>query len=274
MEKSSLAILCGLLVLCCAPPAFADEPSRRDVARAKAYEQKAHDYDQMGDYARAAENYQLAYDLSKEPKLVFRVAELYRAMGKNDRALEAFQVYLSVAPDGPAAATAKQNIEAIEAERRAVEAAKKALEKERTRREARSKIDTSQPTSAPASHAIASTSTPPVTAASVPPSDEEPARPGHIYKLAGLGTGAAGVALASVGIYFAVRAHSIKSDLDAVAVWGPKQEDQFDEWSAARRNGFIFGGVGVAAIVGGGVLYYLGMRKDAEQSGGFREWCG
>lgn len=260
--KRAPGCLCGIALFLCAPLAYADQPSPQDLARAARYEQKAQDFDQMGDYPRAVENYRLSYELSGNPKLLFRLGELYRAMGQNDRALEAFQSYLAAAPEGPAAAAARQNIETIEAEQRALKAAQEALAKERARKQARRQIDSRKESEAPAADGESKSREAPAALVATPA--EPSPDPGRIYKIAGLGTAGLGLALTGVGIYFGLSASSIKSELDAIAVWGPEENARFADWEAARRNAFIFAGVGVAALAGGGVLYYFGMRKDQQ----------
>jgi hypothetical protein len=78
--------------------------------------------------------------------------------------------------------------------------------------------------------------------------------------------GAAGGLAIALGIVFGLSAQSAQSDIESAvqshAVWTPDLQDKFSSGhtSAALANvGFA---VGAAAIVTGGVLYYLGVRKD------------
>ncbi len=97
-----------------------------------------------------------------------------------------------------------------------------------------------------------------------PTPTDRPAR-GKGLRTAGFVTMAAGVALTGVGIYFGLQA---KADSDTVSdytgPWGPEQEDIE---SRGQRNEMLFfalTGTGAAALIGGGVLYYLGRRQANE----------
>jgi tetratricopeptide (TPR) repeat protein len=97
-----------------------------------------------------------------------------------------------------------------------------------------------------------------------PPPTERPKR-GKGLRIAGLSTMAAGVLLAGMGVYFGVQA---KSDADAVSdytgPWGPEQEDLEARGQRNEMLFFVLTGTGAAAIIGGGVLYYLGLRQLKE----------
>jgi hypothetical protein len=84
--------------------------------------------------------------------------------------------------------------------------------------------------------------------------------PGRPFRLAGLAAGGAGVVGLAVGIGFGLHAKSIS---DEATHWDMFHQARYDEGQAAQRNMYILTGIGAAAIVAGGVLYYLGYRADA-----------
>jgi len=93
--------------------------------------------------------------------------------------------------------------------------------------------------------------------------DAEPSQrsSGGRLKLAGVTVGAAGVGLVITGAIFGVMAKSAQSDVETAVKSGAPFDPDRD--AAGRRNGMISAvtlGVGVTAVVTGGVLFFLGSR--------------
>lgn len=86
------------------------------------------------------------------------------------------------------------------------------------------------------------------------------AAPGRPLRMAGLAAGGAGVVGLAVGVGFGVHAKSIS---DEATHWDMFHQARYDEGQSSQRNMYILTGIGAAAIVAGGVLYYLGYRADA-----------
>lgn len=89
-------------------------------------------------------------------------------------------------------------------------------------------------------------------------------------RIAGLATGGIGLALIGTGVVFGMKAKSAQSDVeDAVAngdVWTEELDQKDKDGRSAAKLSTITLGVGAAAVVGGGVLFYLGLRKGKTES--------
>jgi len=63
----------------------------------------------------------------------------------------------------------------------------------------------------------------------------------------------------AVGGKFGLDAKSLEQDVTGNTVWSQKD---FDDGQDAERNALLFFGIGGAAVVTGGVLYWLGRSKS------------
>jgi tetratricopeptide (TPR) repeat protein len=103
-------------------------------------------YFQRGDYDRAITEYQAAFELSKEPSLVFNIALCHDRANRPEPALEAYRKYLELAPNGDVADEARDDIarltpivEKLQADRAAQRAAEEARKREAADREVRNR---------------------------------------------------------------------------------------------------------------------------------------
>lgn len=83
------------------------------AVRAAAVFDKAVAAEQANQWRKAIELYEQAFELSPHPNTVFNIATLYADHGEDKRALEAFQLYLDLAPDAPDRAAVDERITAI-----------------------------------------------------------------------------------------------------------------------------------------------------------------
>ncbi len=94
---------------------------------------------------------------------------------------------------------------------------------------------------------------------------------GRKLRLAGMISGGTGVAFLATGIIFALSASSTESDLEAAAanmeVWTDKYKDMESSAERSSTIGTVLMVGGVAAMVAGGVVYYLGHKKGQEARG-------
>ena len=93
-----------------------------------------------------------------------------------------------------------------------------------------------------------------------------PKQAGGGMKIAGLGVAGVGVIGLGVGVLFGVRARGAASDAEAIERGQPWRPEIEDRGERASKNAKIFLVVGGAAVVTGGVLYFLGAKKSKESS--------
>jgi tetratricopeptide (TPR) repeat protein len=70
-------------------------------ADAKAHYERATAHFAVGEFAKAADEYQEAYKLKPDPALLYNAAQSYRLSGNNDRALILYRNYVQLYPNEP-----------------------------------------------------------------------------------------------------------------------------------------------------------------------------
>lgn len=83
-------------------------------------------------------------------------------------------------------------------------------------------------------------------------------------KVAGIATGAGGVAAIGVGAYFGFSAASDNSKLESLKNEHKFNPNLIDDRDASQTTFYVLTGVGAGALIGGAVLYYLGEGKGRE----------
>jgi tetratricopeptide (TPR) repeat protein len=255
---SRLSILFSVLIAfgvssLAAPAAHAQGKGEKEQMKAaQKHFKRATAHRELEEYGKAAEEYLAAYDLFPDPEFFFLAGEVYQLDGEKRLALEHFKKYVADDPDGRAVGEAKKFI--------------KLLEKDIEREDA-----DKQP----------------------PPADDDDdddgdddddddgfdddddddgaagggSSPGKGKKIGGLVMlGLGGVAL-GLGGYFGSQAASISDEIsDISGTWTEDDTARFEEGEAAERTMFIMYGIGAAAVVAGGVLYYLGATAKASDA--------
>ncbi len=190
-------------------------------------------------YAEAIARYNEAFELTKDPEIVFELAEALRLSGDKVNAAVEYQRYRDLAPSGPHAPQAleyKAKLEAevqeeiAEAERKKRDAAKEQADEEKRRRRA-------------------------ATAFERMPS-------GKRLRIAGIATaGVGGVALL-VGAAFGAKAKGLENDVSGFdGPWTTELDQKVDDGESANKlavTSYVVGGLAVAA---GGAMYYIGTRR-------------
>jgi tetratricopeptide (TPR) repeat protein len=239
--------------------ALAQQKSLRD--RAKVHVGNGQALQEAKQYPEALSEYQQAYDLVPHPELLFNMGQVNRLMGEHAEAVRLYEKYLALEPNGRAADQAKQFIEEsrtamAEADARAKEAAAEA--------ERKKKLDAArqQPDPGPDGSTPAGTTEPQVIVDDPPPATSGGSG-GKGLKVFGLVAGIVGVASVGAGVFFGLEAQRLSDELsDGTGPWTDDDLAKEADGRAAERNMFIFTGVGAAAIVAGGALYFLGRSKD------------
>jgi hypothetical protein len=104
----------------------------------------------------------------------------------------------------------------------------------------------------PAAAAVVSTPTPTPTP-SPAPGDKDP---GRGLRIAGWAVGGVGVAALATGVYFSFRAHSLDNQVTNEGTFSASDDSS---GHLASTMQFVMYGVGAAALVTAGVLYYFGL---------------
>jgi tetratricopeptide (TPR) repeat protein len=218
-----------------------------------------------GDYDAAITFYSKAYELVPHPTLIFNLAQAHRLAGRIARALSLYRRYLSEAPNGPQAKTARELVTEIEAhqadEARLAEAAHQADEA-RKAEEVR-KAEEARKVDAASSPAIAERGSPPPVAASpvsTPEAASPDVAPGRSQQIAGIAVGAGGVVVLAIGIGFGLHARSLADQLSRDgAVYDPAKVH-----AGERANTIAIVGIagGSALIAAGAVLYWRGTTQS------------
>lgn len=238
-----------------APPATAPaSPELR--AQAQAHFQAGVQAYNVGDFDTAIVEWKEAYRLLHLPDFLFNIGQAYRGKRDHENAIFFFNAYLRERPDAPNTA----EVTALRDEEQRLREEERAAETERAA--------AAQREQEAASRAAVEAASKPVGTASVDAGDDNGPAPGRRLRIAGLVAGGTGLLLLGTGALFSVSASDTASDLEAAAERGDPWSDELaDMESSGERKatmGAVFMGVGAAAVVGGGVAFFLGWRKGRE----------
>jgi tetratricopeptide (TPR) repeat protein len=238
MGKRHVRLLVGLLLLLL--PSFAAAQDARKATALEKFEAGKTAY-RLGDYDGAIREWTEAYKLKTDPVFLFNIAQAYREKKEFEKAITFYNNYLKEEPNAPNRATVEKRIAEM----------KEALEKQQ------------QASDRPPSGPLRPGERPPY----APEAEDRGARsPGRPLKLGGIVAGSAGAALIVTGLIFGIMSNSDKSDIEsAIRMGQPWSQDLADKESSGKTKATIANvtlGLGLVGVVGGGVLYYFGWRKD------------
>ncbi len=91
-----MRFLIAVTLLVTARPALAQK-----AADAKSYYERATAHFAVGEFAKAADEYQQAYTLRPDPALLYNAAQSYRLAGNNEKALILYKNYVQLYPNQP-----------------------------------------------------------------------------------------------------------------------------------------------------------------------------
>lgn len=242
-----------------APASAEEEAKAKFMAGKQAY--------RLGEYDEAIALWKEAYRLKDNPAFLFNIGQAYREKGDLPRAVQFFENYLK---EAPATASNRKDVEQRVAELKQLIADQKAS----ASRPPNEPVELNPTTTPPPVLESDPTTTPdPVTP---PVGSETPEEPrdgsggGGSLRIAGLGTAGVGLVLVGTGVFFGLAASSAQSDVEAAVANGEVWTEELDKKDADGRSAATIStvtlGLGAAAVVTGGVLFYLGMRKGKTES--------
>ena len=244
----------------------APAPGDENKAKAKALYDKGIGHYNLGEFDAAIAAFKEAYGLTSAPGLLFNIAQSFRLKKDYEQATYFYTTYLRIKPD----AANRADVEARLQEMEQLIQAQKA-------QDVKPPVDTVGPDGGesgtkPTTTTTTTTTQPqtvqtsqPNPATTTPVDNGEALKSAKTLKIAGLATGGAGVALLATGFIFGSMASGASDDLDDLNTNGGTWDQ--DTYDSGRRNNkiaivsFVLGG---AAVVTGGVLYYLGMSKEKQ----------
>ncbi len=247
-----VAMTCVVASATAQPAGPTHEPTEAERARARERFEAAKKLIASEHYAQAYDELAIGYGLTGLPVFLFNMAECARHMSELPRARELYTRYLAAQPDGDMSAMARQRLRELDSSTTPPR-----------------KPDPGRPIDQPPGDKpvtpvdpIASSVTTPIR--SVPPDTGGTSRGGTL-RIAGIATAVAGAGMLGFGVYNAVAAGNRADELEdrcaRGCTWGPTEEGLDAAASRHRTRAWIFGAVGTVALIGGGVLAYLGWRR-------------
>jgi tetratricopeptide (TPR) repeat protein len=238
MKFARLGIVFGLVLATALPSvARADDASR---AAMEHYRRGTRAYD-LGRFIEAAAEYEKAYELKESPALLYNLGQAYRGAGEHQKALNCYRAYLRNAPD---AGNREEVTKFIEALKHTIEVQQATKEKP--------PVGTIT-TPPPPVIIIREPAPPPVVPAPPPPKpDPQELALGRKLRIAGIATGAFGVASLVAGGVFAGQTASINHQLNSPgpdATYSKSLESRGRTFQALETAGFVVGGAAVVASV-------------------------
>jgi len=236
----------------------AQAADRRAEAKARQhYKQGMRHYD-LGRFDDAIREFETAYQFNEDPFFIYNLAQAHRRAGNLAKALELYRTYLRKAPNAADRADVERRIAVIEqsmpppfaasAERPAAPLAVTPPPPQPQVRAPRAQVSMPPEETRPRS----------VEARPPPDVRDRPTRSSSMV-VAGAVTAVAGIVAAGAGVALAVSANGKFDDVRNAPVYDPDRED---EAKRTRTFGYVFIGVGAAALATGATLFILGMDSE------------
>ena len=244
---NSTALSTCVVTVCLALGTSAAVAQTDPIAAAKAAFERGEIHYQVGEFDRAIAEYREAYRLSKAANLLFNIAQAFRLKGDAEQAIYFYRSFLRNKPDAENRIDVEARIQEME-QKRANE--RRRAEQERKRQAA-----------------LAAAAKPRTVIVREPAPDSG----SRTLKLSGIITGAAGIVAIGGGVVFAFKADSGWDDINGLAANGGQWSDGFEaKYDTAQRDETVAVALlatGGAALVAGGVLYYLGRGDSRAERG-------
>jgi len=176
------------------------------------------------DYPTAIAKWEDSFAASREPELLFNIAQAYRLSGDCAHALATYRHFLSLAAASEQRPLAEEFVHELQLK----------------------------------------CGLPPPPHVEPVPEQIENTGSGRNLKLVGIVTGGTGVVLVATGLLFGRRASTLGAEVTLACAVSCDWSAQQDKDAAGRRDaaiGYALDAVGLAAIAGGAIMYYIGDRK-------------
>jgi hypothetical protein len=270
--RTYLLFFCFTLLMFGGAPMVAHAGEDPQTTQARQHYQKAQKAYDLGHWDQAIKEFEAAYSLRSDPNFLYNMAQAYRRKGDTQRSLDLFKNFLSKVPGTPMRADIEARIAAL----------KEQLEQEReAERKAAAEVESTTPPPAPLATPVPPPPSPeatevPATTEPAPLSPVDPgiaspalattpttATPGNRpLRITGLVVGGAGLAGMITGVAMGIRAKSLSDEVTADAKKGTYAQSKVDSGRLAETLQWVGYGIGVAALAGGSILYWLGLPKS------------
>ncbi|MBA2540763.1 MAG: hypothetical protein H0V17_14080 [Deltaproteobacteria bacterium] len=241
------------------------KPTADDIKKAETHFDRGEEFRKFGNFEEAIREYLAGYELTGSAEFLFNVGQAYREKGDKRMAVGYYKKYLTLDPSGDGVLFAKSHIEVLEKEIRDEEAASAARKQREQEAEAKRKAEAEAARNASELTAKREADI----AAKTKVSESEGRRritTARYLRFGGIGVAAAGVVAAGVSVYFGRRASSLSDEASREAIemgtWTDELEDKVDDAESAQTKMYILLGSAGVAVIGGGVLYYVGTRMQ------------
>lgn len=215
------------------------------------------------DYKTAVDKWQASYDLSKESGLLFNLAQAKRLAGDCTGAIATYRSFIATDADETSA------------------------EQHKLAKDLVHELEATCPEQKPVVIPLPKLSADPNAGAELNPVPDRPledSQSGRTWRIAGLVTGGVGVVTFAIGLGLGHHGASLGDEVTAACATSCNWEVQKDKEARGKREvaiGKVLDGVGVAAIAGGAIFYYLGIRQETitvapatSGNGGVISWSG
>lgn len=223
----------SLIIVILATGQSADATASPDADAEILYVEGQEAYDHA-DYATAIQRWRRSYEISGEPGLLFNLAQALRLSGDCAAALETYRRFIAADPD-----PSEQHRLATDLTKELEAACRSTLTRT---------ADLVPGTEAPPHDHV-----------------DQGRRPGRALRTTGLMTSGAGALLLVTGLVVGQHARSLGDDVTTACAVTCDWNEQQSKEAAGRRYtvvGYALDAVGVVAIAGGAIMYYIGARQN------------
>lgn len=254
------------------------EAQKQDETRAREHFIAAQAHEEQGAYEAAALEYLQAYEYFPSPEFFFNAGRAYELHGDPARAVEYYERYIALEPNGRAVDSARAAIvklkPQVEAEQRLAEEPGVHASTSETRTHDTTEAPVAEPDQArdgadeqsePVGETVPNleggeTDSPESRTAGNAMAVRAPRDEGsRSVRIAGMVAAGVGLVATAVGVKYAMDASRLSDEIENVQdQWTDQNLAKFDEGERARTMSITLTGIGIAALLAGGGLYFWG----------------